>query len=107
MELGVARTSPATPGLPCPPRPPGQLTAVEAPILSFHSALTLERKSTNVNVVPEPSERWTVVIWLPGRVTPGFSAATAGSFQDLIFSRKMSASTGPVKRSGALTPGRL
>ena len=35
-------------------------------------------------VVPEPSERWATVIAVDGSVTPGLSAAMAGSFQVLM-----------------------
>ena len=40
-------------------------------------------------VVPEESERWMTVIVVRGSVTPGFSAAIAGSFHVLILPRKM------------------
>ena len=42
-------------------------------------------------VVPEPSERWTTLIAVLGRFTPGFAAVRAGSFQVVILPRKMPA----------------
>ena len=44
---------------------------------------------------------------LPGRLTPGFNLVMAGSFHFVIFPMKMSASTGPVNFSSALTPSML
>jgi hypothetical protein len=58
-------------------------------------------------VVPEESERWTIVIAVLGRLIPGFSALIAGSFQVLILPRKMLASVGPSSFRPLLTPGRL
>ncbi len=50
---------------------------------------------TKLKVVPEPSERCTTVILPSGSLTPGFSAAIAGSFQVLILPRKMLPRVGP------------
>ena len=58
-------------------------------------------------VVPEPSERWTTLISVAGRVTPGFSAAIAASFHFLILPSKMPAMTSGVILSGAARPFRL
>ena len=58
-------------------------------------------------VVPEPSDRCTTVMSVPGRLTPAFSFAIAGSFHFVILPRKMSASSAPVNFSCALTPGML
>ena len=58
-------------------------------------------------VVPEPSERCTTVMSVAGSVTPGFSFAIAGSFHFVILPRKMSARTGPVNFSSALTLGNV
>ena len=43
------------------------------------------------DVVPEPSDRCTIVISVPGSFTPGFSFAIAGSFHFVILPWKMSA----------------
>ena len=58
-------------------------------------------------VVPLPSERCTTVIVVPGRFTPGLTFTMAGSFHLVILPRKMSARTGPVNLSAAVTPGML
>ena len=58
-------------------------------------------------VVPEPSDRCTTVMSLFGRFTPEFSFAIAGSFHFVILPRKMSARTGPLNLSAALTLGNL
>ena len=36
-------------------------------------------------------------MWVSGRLTPGFSLAISGSFQDVILPMKISAMTGPVR----------
>ncbi len=38
-----------------------------------------------LNVVPEPSERWTTVIDVPGRLRPVLSFVIAGAFHFVIF----------------------
>ena len=53
---------------------------------------------TKLKVVPEPSERCTMVMRPSGSFTPAFTAAMAGSFQVLILPRKMLARTGPLRR---------
>jgi hypothetical protein len=58
-------------------------------------------------VVPDSSERWTTVIEVPGRLTPGFSFLIAGSFHLLIFPRKMSAAVAPSSFSPFWTPDTL
>ena len=58
-------------------------------------------------MVPEESERWAMVIAVLGRVTPGLSAAIAGSFHFVILPWKMLAMTGADSCSGLLTPDRL
>ena len=55
-------------------------------------------------VVPDPSERCTTVMSSAGSETPALSFAIAGSFHLVILPRKMSASTGPLNFSSALTP---
>ena len=46
---GVCLTKPATPSLPLPPKPAGQLTAVALPTLVAQSGLTLVKKSVKMN----------------------------------------------------------
>ena len=58
-------------------------------------------------VVPEESERTTMVIGVLGSVTPGLSAAIAALFQLVILPWKMSAMTGADSCSGLLRPDRL
>ncbi len=55
-----------------------------------------------MNVVPDPSERWTTMISSAGRLTPGFSGADPPSFQRVIRPRKMSARSSPSKSSAVL-----
>ena len=54
-------------------------------------------------VVPLPSERWTVVIVVSGRLTPLFSLTIAGSFHFVISPEKIFASVGPSMCSRFLT----
>src|SRR5579884_1066564 len=107
MELGVCSTWPATPSLPLPPRPTGQLTEVFEPTLLFHSGLTFERKSVHTKLVPLPSERCTTVMSALGSFTPGLSLVRAGSFHLVILPRKISASTWPENLRSAVTPSIL
>src|SRR5437764_10697850 len=100
MELGVCLISPATPSLPLPPRPTGQLTEVPRPTLVSHSLLILHRKSTQMNVVPLPSERCTTTMPVFGRATFGLALASSGSFHLVIVPRKMPANASGVKLSG-------
>ena len=58
-------------------------------------------------VVPDESERWTTVICVLGRFTPGFSDLIAGAFQVVILPEKMSAIIGPSSFSPVFIPGRL
>ena len=48
-------------------------------------------------VVPEPSERCTGVMAVLGRLTPGLSAAMAGSFQVLMAPSKIPAMVAAVR----------
>ena len=57
--------------------------------------------------VPDPSDRCTTVMSLTGRLTPGLSFVTAGSFHFVTLPRKMSASNGPENFNSAVTPGML
>ena len=68
---------------------------MSAPISLLHFALCEESHEVNTKVVPDSSERWTTEIAVLGRVTPGFSAAIAGSFHVVIFPLKMSAAVAP------------
>src|SRR5712691_8692633 len=104
MEFGVCFTSPATPSLPLPPTPTGQLTAVATPTRLLQSGDDLARKSHQMYEVPEPSERCTTVMSESGSFTPGFSAAMALSFHFVTLPRKMSASSAPEKGSGSDRP---
>ena len=58
------------------------------------------------SVVPDSSERFTGVIGRSGSVTPGLSAAIAGSFQLVICWLKMPASTAG-ERFSSSTPSTL
>jgi hypothetical protein len=58
-------------------------------------------------VVPDPSERCTIVTSVAGSVTPGLIFTIAGSFHRFIFPMNMSARTAPVNFSGALAPSML
>src|SRR5580658_1134926 len=68
---------------------------------------TLDRYNVKLRVVPEPSERWTGVIFKLGKVTPGLSLTRAGSFQLVILPAKIWASVVPLKSRVLLTPLRL
>src|SRR5512138_1938543 len=98
---------PATPSLPLPPSPTGHLTEAPLPTLFAHSGETPERKSVKMLVVPLPSERWTTMIGVAGRATPGLSSAILGSFHLVILPRKMSATSSDLSFSPFATPGRL
>src|SRR5205814_2198077 len=104
---GVCVTRPATPSFFGAPTPVGQFTLVATPTLVFHSGDTFARKSAQIYVVPDPSDRWTTVMSAAGRLTPAFSFAIAASFHLVILPMKMSASTGPVNFNRALTPEML
>src|SRR2546428_13642921 len=95
MAPSVCEMPAATPSLPSPPVPTGHCTALSAPTFDPHSGLSFESHEVNTLVVPDSSERWTTWIGLAGRLTPEFSAAMAGSFQALIFPRKMLAADVP------------
>jgi len=86
---------------------PGHWTAVPNPTWVFQVELMLQRYRVNMLVVPEPSERWTVVMAWFGRVVLGFRAVIAGSFQFVMVPRKMLAMTVPVRWRPDGMPGRL
>ena len=104
MAPSVDLTAPATPWLPLAPVPVGHLTVLSVPTLDFHVGLAEARKPVKPLVVPEESERWTTVIDVLGSLTPGFSAAIAGSFHFLTVPRKMFAIVGPSSLSPVLRP---
>ena len=58
-------------------------------------------------VVPEESERWTTAMLVLGRLMPELSALIAGSFQVLIWPRKIFEIVGPSSLMPLLTPDRL
>src|SRR5438445_1592333 len=97
----------ATPSLPLAPVPVGHLTVLSAPTCLAHSGLCAARKVVKPFVVPDSSERWTIVMFVDGRLTPGFSFAIAGSFHFLILPRNMFAIVGPSSLSPPFTPLRL
>src|SRR2546428_3454239 len=74
----------ATPSFPSPPVPTGHCTALSAPTWLFQSALSADSQEANTFVVPDSSERWTTWIGVEERLRPEFSAAIAGSFQEVI-----------------------
>ena len=86
---------------------PGHWTAVPNPTWLLHVELTLQRYRVNMFVVPELSERCTVVIAWFGSVVPGLRVVIAGSFQLVMVPRKMLATTVPVRRRPEGTLGTL
>ena len=61
-----------------------------------------------LKVVPDPSERCTTTTAVSGSFTPGFSLATAGSFQVLMVPMNSLASVSPSSvRSPAFMPSRF
>src|SRR3954464_9250590 len=95
----------ATPSLPLAPVvPAGHLTSLSTPTLDLNSGEYAARKPVKPFVVPEESERWTTVIFVAGRLTPGLSALMAGSFHDVILRRKMSAAVVPSSLRPLSTP---
>lgn len=57
-----------------------------------------------MNVVPEPSERWTTLMADAGNVTPEFKLCIAASFHMVILPWNMSAITCPVSLRPFETP---
>src|SRR5262245_53566528 len=94
----------ATPELPLAPWPTGHCTALSAPTRLFHVGLASDSHVVNTEVVPDSSERCTIVMAVDGRSTPGLRALMAGSFQFLILPRKMSAVVVPSSFSPFSTP---
>src|SRR5271166_1905297 len=107
MAPGVDLTADATPPLPLPARAvPGHLIVELLPSVHVLGVAVL-RNREKFCVVPEESERTTMVIGVLGRVTPGLSAVIAELFQVVILPWKMSAMTGADSCSGLLRPDRL
>src|SRR5438094_5032162 len=84
----------------------GHVGPVPAPILDLNSGLTVDRNVVKMYVVPEPSERWTIVIGVEGRLTPGLSALISALFQAESLPWKMSARVCAL-RCRFVMPGRL
>ena len=103
----VCLTAAATPEFFAAPVPVGHFTSLPEPIDDAQVGLTSDRYVVKPAVVPEESERWTTVIAVLGRLSPGLSDLIAESFHVLIFPEKMSARTGPSSFSPLLIPGRL
>ena len=85
----------------------GHETVLSLPTLLFQVGLTCDRKSVKPLVVPDESERCTMVIDVLGRLTPGLSLAIAGSFHFLIVPWKMLAVVGPSSLRPVLSPDTL
>src|SRR6267142_3202360 len=95
MAPGVALTTASTPALLAPAlnwAVVGQVGTVPAPIFDLNSGLAVERNVVKMYVVPEPSDRWTIVIGVFGRFTPGLSALISALFHAASLPWKMSAS---------------
>src|SRR6476659_362798 len=107
MAPGVCLIAAATPSLPFAPVPVGHLTVLSEPTFDSHSLLEATRKPVKPLVVPDSSERWTMVMFVDGSETPGFIFVIAGSFHFLIFPRKMSAIVVPSSLRPDFTPLRL
>src|SRR5260370_15514045 len=109
MAPAVPLTTPSTPALLAPAlnwAVVGHVGPVPAPILDLNSGLTVDRNVVKMYVVPEPSERWTTVIGVEGRLTPGLSALISALFQAESLPWKMSARVWAL-RCRFVRPGRL
>src|SRR5689334_10867322 len=104
MAPSVCDRPAATPSLPSPPVPTGHWTALSAPTCDDHVELSFDSQDVNTLVVPDSSERWTTCIGVDGSVTPGFKAAIAESFHDVIWPRKMFAAVAPSSLRPVSTP---
>src|SRR5437867_10297633 len=96
MESGIVWILPATPAFPEAPIPTGQLIALPTRV-EFHAGFSRWRKLVHTNVVPLLSDRCTTVIVELGRTTPGFRAEMFTWSQVVIFPRKISPRTCPVR----------
>src|SRR5215472_9282325 len=106
MAPGVLLTICAIPPLPLPPWLVAGQEMVEL-LPSFQFGAESTRNWEKFAVVPEESERRAITIVVLGSLTPGFSAAIAGSFHFVILAWKIFASVGPDSCSGLLSPVRL
>ena len=109
MPPAVLLTTASTPALFAPAlnwAVVGHVGPVPAPILDLNSGLTVDRYVVTIYVVPEPSERWTIVIGVEGRLTPGLSALISALFQAESLPWKMSARVWAL-RCRFVRPGRL
>src|SRR5947209_3207678 len=86
---GVCLIAAATPELPLAPVPVGHFTSFPWPTDEAHAGSAAVRNLVKPSVVPEESDRWTTVIAVLGRLRPGLSDLIAGSFQALIWPRKI------------------
>src|SRR5450830_333565 len=107
MEPAVCFMEAATPALPLPPWPVGHCTDLPAPTFGAQWGLWPLSHVVKMEVGPEPSARWTTWIAVDGSVTPGLSAAMAGSFHFVIVPRNIFAIVAPSRLSGFVTSGRL
>src|SRR3954447_25998069 len=97
----------ATPSLPLAPVPVGHWTDLSVPRPLSHSLDWAATSLLKFAVVPDSSERWHTVIVSFGGCRPELPAAIFGSFQVLIFPRKMSAIVAPSSLRPDLRPSTL
>src|SRR6476661_3841399 len=98
MDPSVLLTCLDTPSLPWAATPPGAAHAFAGSKLHAFGAAAL-RYLVKFSVVPESSARCTAWTPVAGRVTPGLTAAIAGSFQVVMVPAKMPAITSGVRVS--------
>src|SRR5690349_16784057 len=84
--------------LPFSARPPDAFQVLPEPWLQSGPAVPA-RNLVKLSVVPELSDRCTVLIGVAGRATPGLSRLIAGSFQATIRPSKMRAIVSGCRRS--------
>ena len=77
----------------------GQVIDVPFPGPFAHVVLDWDKKSVKANMVPLPSDLWTVIIVEAGKGTVGFRFWICGSFHWVMVPKKMFARTVPVKLS--------
>src|SRR6202011_1140467 len=103
MEPAVPLIAAEVPSFPFAPSPTPPLNTFPAPLP--HAPFDAEsRYFWKLSVVPDSSLRKTTWIGSPGSETPGFSAATAGSFHVVMAPLKILAAVGPSSPLAA-TPG--
>src|SRR5215472_7818255 len=106
MAPGVVLIMAATPEFPSPGTLPAGQWIIESEPSFQTCGADSPRNLVKFWVVPEESDRRTIVIDVPGSLIPGLSAAIAGSFHFVIVPWKIPAMTGPDSCS-LLTVGRL